>query len=104
MIRNHPANTMIDLDGGKGFIAQTRGAVVHIIKCVAAQASYRAIDEDTEEIPLTYKGRELFVDPVTMVLKPNATVVKSGAYTPVMWKIGGIWFCKRKERNPCNEH
>ena len=45
----------------------------------------------------------MFVDPVTMVLKPNATVVKSGAYTPVMWKIGGIWFCKRKESNPCNE-
>ena len=103
MIRNHPSEAMLDLDGEKGFMAQTRGAVVHIIKCTPVQASYRHIDEDTKEIPVTYNGRDMFVDPVSMVLKPNATVVKSGVFTPVMWKIGGIWFCKNKKRTKCNE-
>ena len=41
MIRNHPAHAILDLDGEKGFIAQTRGAVSHIIKCIPVQVTYR---------------------------------------------------------------
>ena len=72
IIKSHPSDAVFELDGKKGFIAQKKGAVVHIIKCTSSDASYRHIEEDTEEIPVLHKGRAMFADPVTFVLKPNA--------------------------------
>ena len=46
----------------------------------------------------------MFVDAVSMVLKPNGTVVSSGPFTPVMWNMGdGIWWCKHGKRTLCKE-
>ena len=71
------------------------------MKCNKTQATYRELDDDTEEIPVSYNGRPMFADPISMVLKPNGTKVKSGTYLPIKWKIGGVWFCKHIKRTKC---
>ena len=101
IIKNHPSDAVFEVDGKKGFIGQRRGAVIHIIKCSSSDASYRQIEEDTEEIPVFHNGRPMFVDPISFILKPNATNVKSGTYLPIKWKIGSIWYCKHGKRTIC---
>ena len=86
--QEHASDVVLEVDGKKGFISQRRGAVVNIIKCKPTDVSYRNIDEDTEEIPVYHNGRQMYVDPITFVLKPNATLIPSGTYLPIKWKIG----------------
>lgn len=94
---------MFELEGKQGYMAQRRGAAIQIIKCTSADATYRHIEEDTEEIPVVYKGRNMFVDPVSYILKPNATRIKAGIYMPIRWKIGEVWYCKQGIRKICDE-
>ena len=100
-MKNHPSDVVLEVDGKKGFISQRRGAVLHIIKCTSSDVSYRHIEEDTEEIPVFHKERPMFVDPISFVLKPNATKIKSGTYLPIKWKIGNTWYCKHGRRTAC---
>ena len=102
IMKNHPADAVFEVDGKKGFIGQRRGAVIHIIKCSSSDASYRQIEEDTEEIPVFHHGRPMFVDPISFILKPNATKIESGTYLPIKWNIGSIWYCKHGKRSICN--
>ena len=74
---------------------------MNIIKCKPTDVSYRNIDEDTEEIPVYHNGRQMYVDPITFVLKPNATLIPSGTYLPIKWKIGNTWYCKHGKRTAC---
>ena len=101
IIRNHPSSAMFELEGKQGYLAQTRGAAIQLIKCTSAEATYRHIEDDTEEIPVLYKGRPMFADPVSFILKPNATKIRAGTYMPVRWKIGSIWYCKNGKRTIC---
>ena len=55
IMKNHPSDVVLEVDGKKGFISQRRGAVLHIIKCTSSDVSYRHIEEDSEEIPVFHK-------------------------------------------------
>jgi hypothetical protein len=56
----------------------------------------------TQEIPVTHQGREVYVEPLSLVIWRSATPVKCERRTPPQWKIGKKWFCGYPEIRPCN--
>jgi hypothetical protein len=56
----------------------------------------------TQEIPVTHQGREVYVEPLSLVIRRSATPVKCERRTPPRWKIGKKWFCGYPEIRPCN--
>ena len=56
----------------------------------------------TQEIPVTYRGRDAYVEPLSLVIQRSATPVKCRKRTPPRWRIGKKWFCGYPEIRPCN--
>jgi len=56
----------------------------------------------TQEIPVTHRGRDMYVEPLSLVIQRSATPVKCRRRTPPRWKIGKEWFCGYPEIRPCN--
>jgi hypothetical protein len=53
---------------------------------------------DTGDAP----GRDVYVEPLSLVIQQSATPVKCRKKTPPRWKIGEEWFCGYPEIRPCN--
>ncbi len=56
----------------------------------------------TQEIPVIHQGEEMYVDPLSLVVRRSATLVKCRKKAPPRWKIGQEWFCGYPEIRPCN--
>jgi hypothetical protein len=56
----------------------------------------------TQEIPVTYQDKDVFVEPLSLVVQRSATPVKCRKKTPPRWKIGKEWICGYPEIRPCN--
>jgi hypothetical protein len=56
----------------------------------------------TQEIPVVHQGKEVYVDPLSLVIQRSATPVKCKKKAPPRWKIGKEWFCGYPEIRPCN--
>ena len=56
----------------------------------------------TQEIPVVHQGKEMYVDPLSLVIQRSATPVKCRRKAPPRWKIGKEWFCGYPEIRPCN--
>jgi hypothetical protein len=56
----------------------------------------------TQEIPVTYRGKEMYLDPFSLVLQHSATSVKCRKKTPPRWRIGKEWICGYPEIQSCN--
>ncbi len=56
----------------------------------------------TQEIPVTYQGRDAYVEPLSLVVQRSATPVKCKKKTPPRWRIGKEWICGYPEIRPCN--
>ncbi len=55
-----------------------------------------------QEIPVTHQGRDVYVEPLSLVIRRSATPVKCRRRTPPRWKIGKKWFCGYPKIRPCN--
>jgi hypothetical protein len=56
----------------------------------------------TQEIPVMYRGKEMYVDPFSLVVQRSETQVKCRKKTPARWKRGGEWICGYPEIQSCN--
>jgi hypothetical protein len=56
----------------------------------------------TQEIPVTFRGEEAYVEPFSLVLQPSATLVKCRGQTPPRWRVGKEWICGYPEIRSCN--
>jgi hypothetical protein len=56
----------------------------------------------TQEIPVTFRGEEMYVEPFSLVLQHYATLVRCREKTPPRWRIGKEWICGYPEIRPCN--
>jgi hypothetical protein len=57
----------------------------------------------TSEIPVTVNNTNLFVDPISFVIKAAASPVRCNDIAPPRWKLGGKWYCAFPQIRDCGE-
>jgi hypothetical protein len=77
----------------RGHIIAKSGAVAFVTRCNPVEVVPRAASNCTEEIPVTWNGPSLFVDPVRYVLKSAASPIRCDDIAPPRWNIAGRWYC-----------
>ncbi len=87
---------------GVGHLVVRSGGVVYVARCGMVMEELRNHTTCTQEIPVTHQGREMYVEPLSLVIQKSATPVKCRRRTPPRWKIGKRWFCGYPEIRPCN--
>jgi hypothetical protein len=87
---------------GVGHLVVRSGGVVYVSRCGMVMVELRNHTTCTQEIPVTYRGRDVYVEPLSLVIRRSATPVKCRKRTPPRWKIGKEWFCGYPEIRPCN--
>ncbi len=87
---------------GVGHLVVRSGGVVYVARCGMVVVELRNHTTCTQEIPVTHQGRNVFVEPLSLVIQKSATPVKCRRRTPPRWKIGKKWFCGYPEIRPCN--
>jgi hypothetical protein len=87
---------------GVGHIAVRSGGVVYVARCGMVVVELRNHTVCTQEIPVIHRGEEVYVDPLSLVIRRSATPVKCRKRAPPRWKIGKEWFCGYPEIRPCN--
>ncbi len=50
----------------------------------------------------TYQGKDVYVEPLNLVVQRSATPVKCRKRTPPRWRIGKEWICGYPEIRPCS--
>ncbi len=62
-------------------------------RCGMVVVELRNLTVCTQEIPVMYRGKEMYVDPFSLVLQRSATPVKCRKKTPLRWRVGKEWIC-----------
>jgi hypothetical protein len=57
----------------------------------------------TEEIPALSNGTEVFVDPISCVIKTARSPVHCNDIAPPSYKVGHKWYCSYPERRECQD-
>jgi hypothetical protein len=57
----------------------------------------------TSKIPVTVNNTNLFVDPISFVIKAAASPVRCNDIAPPRWKLGGKWYCAFPQIRDCGE-
>ncbi len=61
---------------GVGHIAVRSGGVVYVARCGMVVVELRNHTVCTQEIPVIHQGEEMYVDPLSLVIRRSATPVK----------------------------
>ncbi len=61
---------------GVGHLAVRSGGVVYVTRCGMVVVELRNHTTCTQEIPVTYRGRDAYVEPLSLVIQRSATPVK----------------------------
>jgi hypothetical protein len=87
---------------GVGHLVVRSGGVVYVTRCGMVVVELRNHTTCTQEIPVTYRGRDAYVEPLSLVIQRSATPAKCRKRTPPWWRIGKKWLCGYPEIRPCN--
>jgi hypothetical protein len=87
---------------GVGHLVVRSGGAVYVARCRMVVVELRNHTTCTLEIPVTYQGRNAYVEPMSLVVQRSATPVKCRKKTPPPWRIGKEWICGYPEIRPCN--
>jgi hypothetical protein len=87
---------------GVGHLVVRSGGVVYEARCGMVVVELRNHTMCSQEIPVMHRGRDAYVDPLSLVIQSSATPVKCRKRTPPRWKIGRKRFCGYPEIRPCN--
>jgi hypothetical protein len=87
---------------GVGHLALRSGGAVYPACCRMVVVELRNQTTCTQEIPVAYQGKEVYVEPLSLVVQRSATPVRCRKKTPPRWKIGKEWICGYPEIRPCN--
>jgi hypothetical protein len=80
---------------GRGHQITKNGATVYVTKCQPLEVVPRQHTDCTNKIRVTFNETEVFVDPISLVIKTAAA--------PVRWKLGGKWYCSFPALRDCAE-
>jgi hypothetical protein len=67
---------------GVGHIAVRSGGVVYVARCGMVVVELRNHTACTQEIPVIHQGEEVYVDPLSLVIRRSATLVKCRKKSP----------------------
>ncbi len=87
---------------GVGHLALRSGGVISAARCRMVVVELRNHTTCIQEIPVTYQGKEVSVEPLSLVVQRSATPVKCRKKIPPRWKIGKEWICGYPEIRSCN--
>jgi hypothetical protein len=88
---------------GRGHLAIKAGGAVYVTKCSPVEVVPRAYGNCTEEIPVTFNGTDMFVDPISYVLKSAGSPIHCNDVAPPRYKVGGKWYCSYPELKECHD-
>jgi hypothetical protein len=88
---------------GRGILAIKAGGAVNVTRCAPVEVLPRSHKNFTEEIPVTINGTEVFVDPISYVIKIAGSPVHCNDITPPRYKVGGKWYCSYPDLRECHD-
>jgi hypothetical protein len=88
---------------GQGHQITQNVATVYVKKYQAVEVDPRQHRDCTTEIPVTFNSTEVFVDPISLILKTAASPVRCNVIAPPRWKLGGKWYCSFPALRDCVE-
>lgn len=86
-----PSSANLLLNNRPGIYGRVAGEVVHIMQCPAVMVTLRRNMFCTSEIPVSYQGHDMYMDPRTRILSNSYTVTDCSILTPVMFRHGSSW-------------
>jgi hypothetical protein len=86
---------------GVGHLVVRSGGTAYVARCRMVVVELRNHTTCTQEIPVTYQGKDAYVEPLSLVVQRSATPVKCRKKTPPRWRIGKEWVCGYPEIRPC---
>ncbi len=88
---------------GRGHLVTRNGATVYVTRCQAAEVLPRTHTNCTNEIPAILNGTNVFVDPISFVIKAAAAPVRCTDIATLRWRLNGRWYCAFPEIKDCAE-
>jgi hypothetical protein len=88
---------------GRGHQVTRNGATVYVTRCQAAEVLPRTHTNCTNEIPAILNGTNVFVDPISFVIKAAAAPLRCNDVAPPRWRLNGRWYCAFPEIRDCAE-
>jgi hypothetical protein len=88
---------------GRGHQVTGNGATIYVTRCQPVEVTPRMHVNCTSEIPVTVNNTNLFVDPISFVIKAVASPVRCNDIAPPRWKLGGKWYCAFPQIRDCGE-
>jgi hypothetical protein len=86
---------------GRGHVITKNGAVAYVTRCNPVEVLPRVSNNCTEEIPITWNGTSLYVDPISYVIKSAASPTMCNDIAPPRWKIAARWYCAYPSIREC---
>ncbi len=81
--------------GQGGGALYTSTAVVEVVP--------RTCPNCKEEVPVLYNGVEVFVDPISYMIKTAGSPVHCNDIAPPRYKLAGKWYCSHPELRECHD-
>jgi hypothetical protein len=88
---------------GRGHLAIKAGGAVYVTRCAPVEVLPQSHKNSTEEIPVTVNGTEVFVHPISYVIKSAGSPIHCNDMAPPLYKMGGKWYCSYPELKECHD-
>jgi hypothetical protein len=88
---------------GRGHLVTKNGATVYVTRCQPVEVTPRTHTNCTNEIPAQYNNTDVFVDPISFVIKAAAAPVRCNDIAPPRWRLNGRWYCAYPQIRDCGE-
>jgi hypothetical protein len=88
---------------GRGHQVTRNGATVYVTRCQATEVIPRTHTNCTNKIPVVLNGMNVFVDPISFVIKAAPAPVRCNGIAPPRWRLNGLWYCAFPEIRDCAE-
>ena len=97
LIAASPASVLPELLGKheetKGVLVIKGGYAAYVVRCPAVNVTKRLDDTCTQEMPITYRNRSMFADPISFIITPNSSKTACNPVLPPRYKVNGDVFC-----------
>ena len=86
---------------GQGYSIIRAGSVAYVGECPHVEVKIRNAQNCTQEIPVWYRDKAAFVDPITRNLVSMPTTIACDPVNPVSYRIEGVWVCMNPTMHTC---